>query len=62
MLIFEKGKEGRGLSLLPECDVEVIVRCICRSFPKLRLADITQSLRRNAMESMTAFIRWVPVR
>lgn len=25
MLIFEKGKEGRGLSLLPECDVEVIM-------------------------------------
>lgn len=24
MLIFEKGKEGRGLSLLPECDVEVV--------------------------------------
>lgn len=25
MLIFEKGKEGRGLSLLPECDVEVVL-------------------------------------
>ena len=25
MLIFEKGKEGRGLSLLTECDVEVIM-------------------------------------
>ena len=25
MLIFEKGKEGRGLSLIPECDVEVIL-------------------------------------
>ena len=25
MLIFEKGIEGRGLSLLPECDVEVIM-------------------------------------
>ena len=25
MLIFEKGKEGRGLSLFPECDVEVVM-------------------------------------
>lgn len=25
MLIFEKGKEGGGLSLLPECDVEVVL-------------------------------------
>ena len=24
MLVFEKGKTGRGLSLLPECDVEVV--------------------------------------
>ena len=25
MLIFEKGKEGRGLSLFPECDVDVVL-------------------------------------
>lgn len=25
MLVFEKGKTGRGLSLLPECDVEVVL-------------------------------------
>ena len=25
MLIFEKGKEGRGLSLIPECDVEIVL-------------------------------------
>ena len=25
MLIFEKGKEGRGLSLIPDCDVDVVM-------------------------------------
>ena len=53
MLIFEKGKEGRGLSLLPERDVEVVL-------PEEK--DITQNWRRSVMESMTGSIHLVPVR
>ena len=71
MLIFEKGKEGGGLSLLPECDVEVVLpeekdrreekNFTFPNYRKMNLADITQNWRRSVMESMTGSIHLAPV-
>lgn len=70
MLIFEKGKEGGGLSLLPECDVEVVLpeekdrreeKLHLPQLSEMNLADITQNWRRSVMESMTGSIHLAPV-
>lgn len=61
MLVFEKSRAGRGMSMLPACDVEIknLVRrmqdkksftfrkCLRMTFP-----DTIQNWQRNPMESM----------
>lgn len=44
MLVFEKGKTGRGLSLLPECDVEVVLpKEKDKRELKLRLPEVSEN-------------------
>ena len=70
MLIFERGEKGRGLSLLPECDVPEVLpdddhlrknRYPSRRCLRMISAAIIQSLTRNLMVSTTGSIRLAPV-
>ena len=59
MLVFEKSRAGRGMSMLPACDVEIkkpgekdaksftFRKCLRMTFP-----DTIQNWQRNPMESM----------
>ena len=69
MLIYEKSREGRALSLLPACDVpeysfgEKDLREKPLRLPQMGEVDVTRhyaELAKKRTESMTDFIRWAP--
>ncbi len=67
MLVFEKSRAGRGMSMLPACDVEIknLVRRMQDKelhLPQMSendLSDTIQNWQRNPMESMMDSIPWI---
>ena len=58
MLVFEKSRAGRGMSMLPACDVEIKkpgekdARQKELHLPQMSFPDTIQNWQRNPMESM----------